>query len=250
MIDDIRTYRAPADLLAGRVVLVTGAAGGIGRTAALTFARHGASVILAGRRLPRLEKVYDEIVAAGHPEPALIGVDLAQAAPDQYEQLAQTVDETFGRLDGLLHNAAELGTLAPLVLYDLEVWQRVLAVNLHAPLLLTRACLPLLERSKDASVIFTSADVGRRARAYWGAYAVSQFALEGMAQVWADELVENTPIRINTINPGSVRTAFRAQAYPLEDPRKLPLPETLMPAYLYLMGGDSRGVTGRQFDAQ
>lgn len=243
-------YIAPPDLLAGRIVLVTGATGGLGRAASLALAGHGATVILLGRALKKLERVYDEIEACGAPKPAMLVADLAVAGPPEYETVTQTIEQEFGRLDGVLHSAADLGVLAPLELYDLQTWQRVLAVNLTAPLLLTRACLPLLKRSEDASVVFTSADVGRKARAYWGAYAVAAFGLEGMAQVLADELAENTHIRVNTLDPGPVRTNLRAAAYPGESPLAAPPPEAVMATYLYLLGPDSGGVTGQALTAE
>jgi NAD(P)-dependent dehydrogenase (short-subunit alcohol dehydrogenase family) len=243
-------YAPAPDLLADRVILVTGATGGLGRAASLAFAEHGATVVLLGRTLKKLERVYDEIRTRGAPEPAMLVADLAAAGPAEYRTVAQTIEQEFGRLDGLLHSAAELGTLTPLELYDLQTWQRVLTVNLTAPFLLTRTCLPLLKRSDDASVVFTSADVGRKARAYWGAYAVAGFGLEGMAQVLADELAENTRIRVNTLDPGPARTNLRAAAYPGESALATPAPETVMPTYLYLLGPDSSGVTGQALTAE
>ncbi len=243
-------YQAPPDLLKGRVILVTGAGDGIGRTAAITFAAHGATVVLLGRTTRKLEGVYDEIERAGSPQAAIYPMNLEGAAPKDYEDLAHNVEAEFGHLDGLLHNAAELGTLTPLDQYEPETWIRVMQVNLHAPFLLTSACLPLLRRSDDASLVFTSADVGRRGHAYWGAYGVSMFAVEGMMQILADELEVNTHIRVNSIDPGPVATAMRRRAYPAEDPAKLASPETIMPAYLYLMGSDSQGVRGQAVRAQ
>lgn len=242
-------YRAASDLFRDRVVLVTGAAGGIGRAVSVGLARHGATVVLLGRTVATLESVYDAIQGAGGAEPAIYPLDLAGASLADYEELADRVRETLGRLDGLLHNAAELGTLTPLALYDPPLWARVLHVNLSAPFLLTRACLPMLRRAGDASVVFTSAAVGRHGRAYWGAYATACGAGEVLAQVLADEL-ENFGVRVNTLDPGPVRTAFRARAYPAEDPNRLSPPEAVVPAYLYLLGPESRGVTGQALSAQ
>lgn len=246
----MRSYTPPPNLLAGRVVLVTGAARGIGRAAARAFAAHGASLVLLDRAQRPLDALYDEIEQAGFPQPAIITLDLATATAEDYETAASRIGQTFGHLDGLLHNAAELGALAPIELYDLNLWARVLSVNLHAPLLLTRACLPWLKESADASIVFTSADVGRKGRAYWGAYGVACAALEGLAQILAAELEAGERIRVNSLDPGPVRTALRAQAYPGEDARTLPTAEEILPVYLYLLGPESRGVTGRALCAQ
>jgi NAD(P)-dependent dehydrogenase (short-subunit alcohol dehydrogenase family) len=241
----MRDYQPSRDLLAGRAILVTGAGDGLGRAASLAFARHGASVILVGRTQTKLEAVYDEIRAEHNAEPLLMPLDLAKTGLHEYEQIAAAIEREFGRLDGLLHSAATLGTLTPLTLYDLETWQYVMQVNFNAAFLLTRACLAVLEQSPDASVVFTTSDAARQGRAYWGAYAAAGAALENLAQVWADELSTNTHIRMNTLDPGAVRSALRARAYPGENPLSLPAPEDVMSTYLYLMGPDSRGVSGQ-----
>lgn len=243
-------YQPSPDLLAERVILVTGAGDGIGRAVASALARHGATVVLLGRTVPKLEAVYDRIVAAGAPEPAIYPMDLEGAHPDDHRQLAERVETELGRLDGLLHNAGILGSLTPIELYDPGEWLRVLQINLNAPFLLTQACLPLLKRAPDASVLFTSSGVGRRGRAYWGAYSASKFAVEGLMQVLADELEENSRVRVNSINPGRVRTAMRASAYPAENPADLLTPDEIVAPYLYLMGPDSRGVHAQALDAQ
>lgn len=243
-------YVPTKDLLANRVILVTGAAMGIGRAAALAFAQHGATLVLLDRQEKQLEQTYDAIEQAGGTQPAIIVLDLAKATLEHYEALQQQLDQEFGRLDGLLHNAAELGELAPLELYDLELWGKVFTVNVHAPLLLTRACLPLLRKSQDASIIFTTADVGRKGRAYWGAYGVTCFALEGLMQTLAEELEANTSIRVNSLDPGPVQTVMRAWAYPAESRTGLPEPSAIMAQYLYLIGPDSKGVSGKAHNAQ
>jgi NAD(P)-dependent dehydrogenase (short-subunit alcohol dehydrogenase family) len=246
---DLLRYSPPPGLLRGRVILVTGAGAGIGRAVSLGLAAHGASVVLLDRVVERLESAYDAIEQAGGPQAALYPMDLAGATPADYEELAGRVEEAFGRLDGLLHNAAELGVPGPIEQYEPEVWARIVQVGLNAPFLLTRACLPMLRRAGDASVVFTSAAVGRHGRAYWGAYATACGAGEVLAQVLADEL-ENFGVRVNTLDPGPVRTAFRARAYPAEDPNRLSPPEAVVPAYLYLLGPESRGVTGQALSAQ
>lgn len=250
MQQDFKEYKPAPDLLKERVILITGAGDGIGAAAAKAFAAHGATVILLGRTTRKLEAVYDAIEQAGHPQPAIYPMNLEGAAPKDYADLAATIDKEFGRLDGLLHNASILGTLTPLSQYDIEMWYKVMQVNLNAPYLMTRALLELLKKSGDASLLFTSSSVGRKGRAYWGAYGVSKAGNENMMQIWADELEVNTNIRVNSINPGAVRTTMRSKAYPGEDPNTLPRPAQIMGAYLYLMGPDSKGVNGQQVNAQ
>lgn len=243
-------YQAAPDLLKDKVVLVTGASDGIGRAASLCFAGHGATVILLGRSNEKLEAVYDEIEAAGGPQPVIFQVDMLTATADDYRQLADAIATEFGRLDGLLHNASILGERTPVASYKPQLWQDVMQVNVNAQMLLTQALLPVLEAAPAASVVFTSSGVGRRGRAHWGAYAVSKFATEGLMQVLADELENISDIRVNSLNPGATRTRMRATAYPGEDPNTLKTPEDIMPAYLYLVGDDSAGVTGQAFNAQ
>jgi NAD(P)-dependent dehydrogenase (short-subunit alcohol dehydrogenase family) len=247
---DPRTHRAAADELAGRVIAITGASSGLGRAVALACAAHAANVILIGRSLQKLEAVHAEIAARGAAEASIAPLDLEKALAADYDQLADALLERYGRLDGLLHNAAILGTLTPIEHYDVPTWCRVLHVNLTAAFALTQVLLPALKNSADASVVFTASAVGRQGRAYWGAYAVSKFALEGLSQVLAAELENTSAIRVNTLNPGRTRTAMRLQAYPAENPDTLPPPEALTGAYLALLGPASRGVTGRAFDAQ
>ncbi len=243
-------YSARPDLLKDRVILVTGAGRGIGAAAAKTFAAHGATVLLLGKTEANLTQVYDEIEAAGHPQPAIIPFNLETALAHQYDELAAMVENEFGRLDGLLHNASIIGPRTPLEQLSGDNFMRVMHVNVNAMFMLTSTMLPLLKLSQDASVVFTSSSVGRKGRAYWGAYGVSKFATEGLMQTLADELDGTSGARANSINPGATRTDMRAQAYPGEKPAMNPLPEQIMPVYLYLMGPDSIGINGQAFDAQ
>ena len=247
---DPHTHTAAPAELAGRVIAITGAGSGIGRAVALACAQHEASVILLGRNVPALEAVHCEIAAAGKAQASIALLDLEKAVARDYDAVADAVLERYGRLDGLLHNAGLLGTLTPIEHYDVPTWCRVLHVNLTAAFALTQVLLPALKESPDASIVFTSSSVGRRGRAYWGAYAVSKFALEGLAQVLSAELENVSHVRVNTLNPGRARTAMRRQAYPAEDSESVPLPSSLAAAYIALLGPASRGVTGQAFDAQ
>ncbi|WP_277962496.1 YciK family oxidoreductase [Pseudomonas sp. RIT-To-2] len=243
-------YTAPPGLLNGRVILVTGAGRGIGAAAALAYAAHGATVLLLGKTEANLDQVYDQIQAAGHPQAVVIPFNLETALPHQYDELAVMIENEFGRLDGLLHNASIIGPRTPVDQLSGEHFMRVMHINVNAMFMLTSTLLPLLKLSADGSVVFTSSSVGRKGRAYWGAYGVSKFATEGLMQTLADELDTMGALRANSINPGATRTSMRAQAYPAEAPEKNPLPEAIMPVYLYLMGPDSKGVNGQAFNAQ
>jgi NAD(P)-dependent dehydrogenase (short-subunit alcohol dehydrogenase family) len=249
-VDRMTHYDARNGLLADRVVLVTGAGAGIGRALAKAVAQYGATVVLSGRTVSKLESVYDEICTAGGATPAIFPLNLERATGDDYDRLTEAVESQWGRLDGLVQNAGILGEQTPIEHHDVALWQRVLHVNLTAPFILCRCLLPLLLKSPDASVVFTSSGVGRRGKAYWGAYAVSKFGIEGLNQVLADELESKSQIRVNAVNPGPTRTAMRAAAYPAENPARLKTPEEILGVYLYLLGPDSRGITGRSFDAQ
>jgi NAD(P)-dependent dehydrogenase (short-subunit alcohol dehydrogenase family) len=248
--DTMFDYKAKDDLLKGRVILITGAGSGIGRAAAISFAAHGATVILSGRTVENLEQVYDEIVAAGYTEPAICPFNLNETAYEPYEQVAEMIEEEFGRLDGVLHNAGQLGQITPLETARVDTWYQLMQVNVNAAFMLTKALLPLLKQAPDASIVFTSSSVGRRGRAHWGAYAVSKFAVEGLMQVLADELENISHIRVNSINPGATNTTMRKLAYPGEVPTTNPDPSAIMPAYLFLMGPDSKGTNGEALDAQ
>ncbi|WP_417228114.1 YciK family oxidoreductase [Amphritea sp.] len=243
-------YQAPENLLQEKIILVTGAGDGIGRAAALSYAAHGATVILLGRTEEKLNTVYDEIEAAGYPQAAIIPLNLETAGETDFDRLAAMLEEEFGRIDGILHNASLLGIRTPIESYDPIVWQQVMQVNVNSTFMLTQALLSLTNDSEDASIIFTSSGVGRKGKAFWGAYAVSKFATEGLMQVLADELEHNPNIRVNAINPGATRTNMRANAYPAENPESNPSPEEIMPLYLYLMGRDSRAVNGQSINAQ
>lgn len=242
-------YKAPKNLLKNKAILITGAGDGIGKQAALEFATYGATVILLGRTVAKLEQVYDQIIELQGPEPAIVPLDLNGATPKHYRDMAVTIESQFGKLDGLLHNASILGQLCPFAEIEDEEFDEVMQVNLASQFYMTKALLPVLAKASQASVLFTSSSVGVKGRAFWGSYSISKFATEGMMQVLADEY-ENSNIRFNCINPGGTRTAMRAKAFPAEDASLLKTPKDLMPLYLYLMGEESKAENGRTFVAQ
>ncbi|MCC7548179.1 MAG: SDR family NAD(P)-dependent oxidoreductase [Burkholderiales bacterium] len=242
-------YRPAPDLLAQRVILVTGASSGLGREAALAFARHGATVILHGRNTKRLEKLYDEIEGCGAPQPIILPLDLARAGEVDYANVEQAIRARAGRLDGLLHSAAHFAHLTELAHESLEHWLTTLRVNSAAVHALTRACLPLLRAAPDASVVATAEMHGLQPAAYWGAFAVSQGALLGWITILAQEWAPLPGLRVNLLVPGAVASPLRSRTHPGETQASRLAPAALVPLWLYLMGPDSRGVSGQVFEA-
>lgn len=241
----IQHYTAPENLLEGRVVLVTGAGQGLGKAAALAYADHGAIVILHGRKVEKLERVYDEIEALGKAEAVIYPLDLEEAEDKDFVALAVAIEQQLGRLDGILHNAAFLYGLTPFENQSSEQWKTLLQVNLIAPFALNKACLPLLKAAPDASIIMTSSTYGHHPSAYWGGFSVAKSGIETMVKIQADEWENQSNLRINTIIPGIVNSPQRAKTHPGEMKKTLVQPEELMSAYLYLMGAESRGVNGQ-----
>ena len=250
MTTDHRAYKYPQDILRDRIILITGASDGIGRALALHAGSLGAQVILHGRNVSKLETVYDEIEAMENaPRPSIAVLDLASADSNAYRSLADGLEKEFGRLDGLVLNAGVLGDRFSIEQYDAAQWQQVMHVNVTSAFALAQVCLPMLKKSEDASVIFTSSGVGRTGMAFWGAYSVSKFATEGLSQVLADEH-RHSALRVNCVNPGATRTNMRLAAFPGEDRDALKRPEDILATYIYLLGRDSREVTGQSLDAQ
>ncbi len=238
-----------ANSLNNKTILVTGAGSGIGRQAALTYASLGATVILLGKTVSKLEAVYDQILAQGGAEPAIIPLDLHGATQQNYQDMAATIGNQFGRLDGALLNASMLGDLTPYGQIDQKIWHQVMQVNITAQHLMAQALIPTMLLAENSSLVFTSSGVGNRGRAFWGAYSVSKFATEGLTQVIADEY-DNTSLRTNAIRPGATATPMRVRAYPAEDQNKIASPEDIMPLYVYLMSDESKGINGQIINAQ
>ena len=243
-------YNAPKNLLKSKVILVTGGGSGIGRQAGLTFAAFGAEVILLGKNSSNLNETYSLFEKNNLKKPILQAIDFETAEEEDFKKISEAVLKEFGKLDGLLNNASILGTKTSIQNYDIKEWRRVSKINFESSLLLTRSLLPVLQIPDNSSLIFTSSGVGRKGKAYWGAYAISKFATEGLVQILSEELEKTSGIRVNAINPGAVRTKMRAEAYPAEDPKTLKNPKEVMNAYLFLMGIDSLGITGKSIEAQ
>ena len=243
-------YNAPKNLLKDKVILVTGGGSGIGRQAGLTFAAFGAEVILLGKNSSNLNETYSLFEKNNLKKPILQAIDFEIAEEEDFKKISEEVLKEFGKLDGLLNNASILGTKTSIQNYDIKEWRRVSKINFESSLLLTRSLLPVLEIPDNSSIVFTSSGVGRKGKAYWGAYAISKFATEGLVQILSEELEKTSGIRVNAINPGAVRTKMRAEAFPAEDPKTLKNPKEVMNAYLFLMGKDSLDLSGRSIDAQ
>lgn len=242
-------YQIKENCLTGKNILITGAGDGIGRQAALTYAKLGATVILLGKTIKKLEDVYDEIIAQGSLEPAIIPLDLKGATKQNYIDMSATISEQVGQLDGVLLNASMLGELTPFTQIHEQIFDEVMKVNVTSQCLIAQALIPSLLLAKNASMVFTSSSVGNQGRAFWGPYSISKFAIEGMMQVIADEY-ENTSLRTNAINPGATKTNMRASAFPAEDKSKLATAADIMPLYVYLMSDDSTEVNGQTLKAQ
>ena len=240
-----KNYKVKQGKLNGKVILVTGANKGFGLAISMDLAKAGATVIMLGRDLSSLEYAYDAVVDAGYKEPILYPLDLEGASPENYQELQDNIIEKFNRLDGLIHNAAILGTQMPIDQYDIKLWYSTLQINLSAPFMLTQFLIPALKKSDDARILFLSSSVGRKARAYWGAYSVSKFGLEGLAMTLSEEL-EKTKIKVNTINPGKMRTEMRRTAYPAEDASTLPKPEEKSSVIVYLLSKEAERINGEQ----
>jgi len=236
--------------LTDHVILITGAAGGLGGTAALALAKQGAHIILLDKSIPKLEKIYDAIVEAGAVTPSIYPFDLAGASEVQYEELAVTINNTYDSLQGLLHSAVELNAYTPIEIHETKDWGHTLNVNLNAPFLLTRVLLPVLQKSEHASIVFTSDSMARIPSAYSGAYGVSKIAMEGFAKILAEELESSQKIRVNTLVPGPINSPLRKKLFPAEDKSKLPQMESLNAIYSYLFSSDSIGISGQTIDVQ
>lgn len=235
----------PSDLLVGRTILVTGASQGIGRMVALAVAAHGATVVLLARNIKRLEAVYDEIVAAGSPEPAAIPLDLLTASDDDFNAVAVKIHQELGQLDGIVHCASHFYALSPLENQSIDEWMNQFRINTVAPAALTRACLPLLKASADASVVAVGETHGLHPGPFWGGFAVSHAGLSHWVRMAASEWDNQPNLRINLLIPGPVQSPQRVRTHPGEAKTALPPTDSLAPAFLYWLGPQSQGQSGQ-----
>lgn len=230
-------------MLRDKQLLITGASDGIGKAIAKQAASAGATVILHGKTLPKLEQLYDEIVNAGHPEPLIYPLDLEKATPEDFTTMQDAIAQELGHLDGLVNNAGWHGASTPVQQFDITLWHRVIQINLNAVFMLTQACLPLLANADKASVVFTA---DHKNTAYWGAYGVAKAGQKAFMEILADEL-EDSNIRVNAIDPGTVRTSFRTRAFPGENPQKNKTPDSVAPFFLRLLGDEFSSEHGKTF---
>ena len=245
-----KNYQAQQNVLKEKVILISGGGSGIGKSAGLIFAEHGADLILVGKNPAHLESTYQEFLDKNLKPPLLHIMDLEKSNENDFQEINTVIEKEFGKLDGLLNNAGILGDKTPLENYKIDVWKKVFDINVHAPFLLTKSLLPVLKAAENSSIIFTSSAVGKRGKAYWGAYSLSKFATESMMQIFSEELENTSNVRVNSIDPGRVRTKMRAAAYPAEDPLSLVDAKDIMNAYLYLMSNDSLETKGESISAQ
>lgn len=224
--------------LTDKTILITGASDGIGKATAIECAKQGATVILHGKTVPKLELLYDEIVDAGYNEPLIYPLDFEKITPDDCDTLNEALHNEFGQLDGLFNNAGWLGASSPIQQYDLKLWHRVMQINLNAQFMLTKACIPLLNHDSHSSILFT---LDNKNSAYWGAYGVSKAGLKSFMEILADEL-ENTSINVCGLIPGKVRTSFRTRAFPAEDTTALRKPDEVAKVAAFLLNGDSHTI--------
>lgn len=237
--------------LTNQAILITGAGGGLGSTAALELAKHGAHIILLDKNIAKLEAVYDAILTVNaESKPVIYPFDLAGANENEYQELADKIEQEYGSLQGILHSAVEFSAFSPIASHKTKDWGHTLNVNLNAPFILCRVLLPVLQKSEQASIVFTSDSSARKAPAFSGAYGVSKVAMEALATILAEEHEAFGKIRVNTFIPGPIDSPLRKRAYPAEDKSKFPAMKSLAPIYLYLFGSESIGITGQTIDAR
>ena len=241
------TWRPDADALRDRVVLVTGACGGLGSAVAYAAAAAGATVVLTGRRRRQLEQLDDAMQAQKLPPAVLHPLDLETATPADYAALAEGLQRDLGRLDGIVHAAASFSALTPLSMHRPDDWLRALHVNVSAPFALTQACTPLLESATDSALVFVLDDPARLARAHWGGYGVAKAALERYVEILHEEN-DTGPLRVHALLPAPMRTTLRRAAYFGEDSLALPLPADSAQAALYLLTPSAASARGKLLD--
>ncbi|MEG3592282.1 MAG: SDR family NAD(P)-dependent oxidoreductase [Pseudomonadota bacterium] len=243
----LKNYKPVKHLLKDKIILVTGAGSGIGKSVSVAYAKHGATVILMSKTIKNLEIVYDEIMASGYTEPSIYPLNFKGATQEDFLKLHDSINKEYGRLDGLLNNAAQVGGLRPIKLLEPHDWESLTRINLHSPFLLTQNCIPLLEKSEDPSILFS---IDHKTKAYWGAYGISKYAQIGLIKILSEELSGEQYIRVNGIDPGAIRTNLRIHNYPGEDPNEMVSADSITSSYIYFMGKDSAEITGQNICLQ
>ena len=224
-----------------KVILITGASDGIGKATAIECARQGATVIIHGKTVPKLENLYDEIMQAGYTEPVIYPLDFEKITPEDCDTLKEVIEKEFGQLDALFNNAGWLGASSPIEQHDIKLWHRVIQVNLNATFMLTQTCIPLLKHDSPSNIVFTLDD---KSTAYWGAYGVAKAGLRSLMEILADEL-DNTAVNVCGLIPGKVKTAFRISAFPAEDPAALTESSEVAKVASWLLSENSKNINGR-----
>ena len=223
-----------------KVILITGANKGIGKTLSLEFSKMGVNIVLLGRNEESLDSVYDEIITTTSTKPLIIKCDLSDIDNNSAKQISDEIMGVYGRLDGVVFNAAKLGKMSTIEDYEEDVWKEVFNINLHSAFIISKEILPALKAAPNGRIIFTSSGVAEVGKAFWGAYSASKFAVKGLAEILRDELDTTSNVKVFNYDPGKTRTSMRALAYPAENPQDLKEPKALFNDYLWFFSDESQ----------
>ena len=223
-----------------KVILITGANKGIGKTLSLEFSKMGVNIVLLGRNEESLDNVYDEIITTTSTKPLIIKCDLSNIDINSAKQISDEIMGVYGRLDGVVFNAAKLGKMSTIEDYEEDIWKEVFNINLHSAFIISKEILPALKAAPNGRIIFTSSGVAEVGKAFWGAYSASKFAVKGLAEILRDELDTTSNVKVFNYDPGKTRTSMRALAYPAENPQDLKEPKVLFNDYLWFFSDESQ----------
>ena len=223
-----------------KVILITGANKGIGKTLSLEFSKMGVNIVLLGRNEESLDSVYDEIITTTSTKPLIIKCDLSNIDINSAKQISDEIMGVYGRLDGVVFNAAKLGKMSTIEDYEEDIWKEVFNINFHSAFIITKEILPALKAAPNGRIIFTSSGVAEVGKAFWGAYSASKFAVKGLAEILRDELDTTSNVKVFNYDPGKTRTSMRALAYPAENPQDLKEPKVLFNDYLWFFSDESQ----------